>query len=141
MVSKETITSNWKSLVGAVKQKFGELTNDDLTRVEGNLDQLIALVQRNSGATKDQISEFVRSFLASASDSYETTSEKALQWAGVASDAVRDGVDRMTTEAQRGVQYSKTAVRKKPLESVAIAVSAGFLAGIAIGISMARKRS
>ena len=140
MTSREAVSGQWKSLVGAVKEKFGELTNDDLTKVEGNVDQLIALVQRKSGATKEQISEFVNSVTRSAGNVYEATAEKATEWANVASDAMRDGYDRMTTEAQKGLDYSARTVRRKPLESVAIAVSAGLLAGIAIGVSLSRRR-
>ena len=52
MVTRDQLIGNWNGIVGALREKFGELTKDELTRVEGNVEQLVELVQRKSGQSK-----------------------------------------------------------------------------------------
>ena len=36
----DRVQGNWKQFEGQVKQKWGQLTDDDLTRIAGNREQL-----------------------------------------------------------------------------------------------------
>ncbi|MEQ9415558.1 MAG: CsbD family protein, partial [Cyclobacteriaceae bacterium] len=40
---------------GKLKQKYGELTDDDLSFAEGKEDELIGRIQKKLGKTKDEI--------------------------------------------------------------------------------------
>ena len=44
----------WKQMKGAMKEKWGKLTDDDLTVIEGNKDQLVGRVQERYGIAKDE---------------------------------------------------------------------------------------
>jgi uncharacterized protein YjbJ (UPF0337 family) len=44
----------WKQMKGALKEKWGKLTDDDLTVIEGNKDQLVGRVQERYGIAKDE---------------------------------------------------------------------------------------
>jgi hypothetical protein len=44
MSTQEKVMGNWNQVKGKVKQKWGQLTDDELSEVEGNVDQLIGLV-------------------------------------------------------------------------------------------------
>lgn len=50
-----TIKGNWNEMKGKLKQKFSELTDDDLTFTEGKEDELIGRLQKKLGKTKDEI--------------------------------------------------------------------------------------
>ena len=60
----DTIGGNWKQFVGKAKVKWGKLTNDDWTMVEGKRDQLIGRIQERYGVARDvaerQVAEFER---------------------------------------------------------------------------------
>jgi uncharacterized protein YjbJ (UPF0337 family) len=64
----DRIEGNWKQFKGKVKEKWGKLTDDDLTTVAGKRDQLAGLLQQRYGYQKDQaekeIEEFSRSLRA-----------------------------------------------------------------------------
>jgi uncharacterized protein YjbJ (UPF0337 family) len=47
-------------LRGRVKEQWGELTDDDLERVDGKRDQLIGRIQEAYGLTKDEADRRVR---------------------------------------------------------------------------------
>ncbi len=50
-----TIKGNWNQIKGKLKQKYSELTEDDLTYAEGKEDELIGRLQEKLGKTKDEI--------------------------------------------------------------------------------------
>jgi uncharacterized protein YjbJ (UPF0337 family) len=50
----DTVKGDWKQFKGKVKEKWGKLTDDDLTAVEGRRDQLLGKLQERYGFGKDQ---------------------------------------------------------------------------------------
>ena len=50
----DTIQGNWKQFSGKVKEKWGKLTDDDLTAVAGKRDQLAGMLQERYGLAKDK---------------------------------------------------------------------------------------
>jgi uncharacterized protein YjbJ (UPF0337 family) len=45
----------WNEMKGKLKQKYGQLTDDDLTFAEGKEDELYGRLQQRLGKTKDEI--------------------------------------------------------------------------------------
>ncbi len=50
----DRIEGNWKQFSGKVKEKWGQLTDDDLAQVNGNREQLEGILQKRYGYAKDQ---------------------------------------------------------------------------------------
>ena len=48
------VEGNWKQVKGKVKEKWGKLTDDDLTAVAGKRDQLVGRLQQRYGYTKEE---------------------------------------------------------------------------------------
>ena len=48
------IEGNWKEFRGQVKEKWGKITDDDLTAIDGKRDQLEGRLQHRYGLAKDQ---------------------------------------------------------------------------------------
>ena len=61
----DRIQGNWKQFQGRVKEKWGKLTDDDLTVIGGKKDQLTGILQKRYGMAKDraerELDEFTRS--------------------------------------------------------------------------------
>ena len=55
MSSNLKLKGNWNILKGNLKQKYGELTDDDLTYVEGQEDELLGRIQKKTGQAEDKI--------------------------------------------------------------------------------------
>jgi uncharacterized protein YjbJ (UPF0337 family) len=49
------IIGNWNVLKGKLKQKFANLTDDDLMFIEGKEDELIGRIQKKIGRTKQEL--------------------------------------------------------------------------------------
>ena len=54
MMNKDEIGGNWKQFKGKAKEKWGKLTDDDMTIIEGKRDQLVGRIQERYGYAKDQ---------------------------------------------------------------------------------------
>ena len=65
-MNSDTIKGQWKQLKGAAKQRWGELTDDELDIAEGHRDQLIGRVQERYGYTRDVAEREVDDFFNSA---------------------------------------------------------------------------
>jgi uncharacterized protein YjbJ (UPF0337 family) len=49
------VQGNWKQVKGKVKEKWGQLTEDDLDVIAGRRDQLEGKIQERYGVAKDQV--------------------------------------------------------------------------------------
>jgi uncharacterized protein YjbJ (UPF0337 family) len=54
-MEKLQIKGAWNELKGKLKQKYGQLTDDDLAFAEGKDDELYGRLQQKLGKTKEQI--------------------------------------------------------------------------------------
>lgn len=61
-MNEDTIKGQWKQLKGKAKEAWGDLTDDELTRVEGNAEQLAGLVQERYGRTREEAEREVNDF-------------------------------------------------------------------------------
>jgi uncharacterized protein YjbJ (UPF0337 family) len=53
------IKGNWNELVGKLKQKFADLTDDDLLFVKGKEEELLGRLQKKIGKTKEEIKDML----------------------------------------------------------------------------------
>jgi uncharacterized protein YjbJ (UPF0337 family) len=59
------VEGNWKQAQVKVKQKWGKLTDDDLTQINGQREQLEGLIQECYGWAKDMVRKDVDTWLKS----------------------------------------------------------------------------
>ncbi|TWI54502.1 CsbD family protein [Halalkalibacter nanhaiisediminis] len=53
-MNNDELKGKWNQFKGDAKQKWGKLTDDDLTEVEGSRDKLIGKIQEKHGKTKEE---------------------------------------------------------------------------------------
>ena len=54
-MTKLEIKGSWNDVKGKLKQKYAQLTDDDLLFVEGKDDELVGRLQKSLGRTKEEI--------------------------------------------------------------------------------------
>jgi uncharacterized protein YjbJ (UPF0337 family) len=52
---KLQMKGNWNETKGKLKQKYGQLTDDDLMFADGKEDELLGRLQKRLGKTKDEL--------------------------------------------------------------------------------------
>ena len=61
-MNKLQIKGDWNILKGKLKQKWGDLTDDDLDFVEGKEDELIGRIQKRTGVERERIERELEEF-------------------------------------------------------------------------------
>jgi len=58
----DQIKGDWKQFTGKVKEKWGNLTDDDLTTIAGQRDQMIGILQQRYGYAKERAEKELSNF-------------------------------------------------------------------------------
>ena len=53
-MNKTELKGNWNTIKGNVKEQWGKLTDDDLSRIDGQRDQLVGAIQKRYGRSKEE---------------------------------------------------------------------------------------
>ena len=56
------IKGTWKEVRGKLKQKYAQLTDDDLMFDEGKEDEMLGRIQKRLGKTKEEIEREIENF-------------------------------------------------------------------------------
>jgi len=154
MITREELKGHWNELRGQIKEKWGQLTDDELRQAEGNTDQLIGLIQRKTGEGREQITKFFDSFMQNAGEASATmvgqagqmmnqaaeTAQRYAQDAGKyaqeAGKYMQEGYQQASRSVQDGMQQAEETVRSRPVESLAVAFGTGVITGVLLAIVM-----
>ena len=55
MVTKLQVKGSWNAVKGKLKQKYAQLTDDDLTFSEGKEDEFLGRLQQKLGKSKEEL--------------------------------------------------------------------------------------
>jgi uncharacterized protein YjbJ (UPF0337 family) len=58
----DTLKGDWKRATGMMREKWGELTDDELDQVQGRREQFEGLLQKKFGMAKDEVKRQVDAF-------------------------------------------------------------------------------
>jgi len=58
-MNAQSIKGNWIEVAGKLKQKYANLTNDDLLFIEGKEEELFGRLQKKLGKTKEEIRNLI----------------------------------------------------------------------------------
>jgi uncharacterized protein YjbJ (UPF0337 family) len=61
-MNKNTLQGQWSQVKGKVKEKWGDLTDNDLTFIDGKRDQLVGRIQERYGLAQEEAERQVSSF-------------------------------------------------------------------------------
>ena len=62
-MASDILKGKWKQLKGSIQERWGELTNDDVDKVEGESQRLIGLLQEKYGYAKEKAEAEVAEFM------------------------------------------------------------------------------
>ena len=62
-MNQDTFEGKWKQLAGKVKTAWGELTDDDVAKVNGNAQRLSGILQERYGRSKEEADKEIDDFM------------------------------------------------------------------------------
>jgi uncharacterized protein YjbJ (UPF0337 family) len=61
-MDKLRFKGSWNEVKGKLKQKYADLTDDDLTYIEGKDDELLGRLQKRLGRSRDEVRREIESY-------------------------------------------------------------------------------
>ncbi|MCA9857801.1 MAG: CsbD family protein [Dehalococcoidia bacterium] len=61
-MNEDKMKGQWNQISGKAKEKWGQLTDDDMQQIDGKRDQLVGKVQERYGIAKDEAEKQVKDF-------------------------------------------------------------------------------
>lgn len=62
-MASDVLKGKWMQLRGQIKEKWGELTDDEIDQIEGRRDRLIGKLQEKYGYTRQEAEDRVTAFM------------------------------------------------------------------------------
>jgi uncharacterized protein YjbJ (UPF0337 family) len=135
-MNRQTIAGQWNEVKGKLRDRWGQLTDDDLDRFEGQVDQLVGFIQQKTGETREAIENYVHQSMESGASGISQAADVARRYAQRAGEALNEGSQQAAQTVRAGYIQSQRYVRKHPFESLSFCFGAGILTGLALGLTM-----
>src|SRR5208337_4006422 len=104
MVNTQELQGSWNRVKGRVKEKWGNLTDDDLQIHGGNVDQVIGKIQQKTGETREAIEEFLDHLTSRGASALSQAAETAGQYAQRAGHQIADNYQRVADHVGEGYE-------------------------------------
>ena len=135
-INAQELQGQWNQLRGRVKEKWGQLTDDDLQIQGGNVDQLVGRIQQRTGETRESIEKFLTDLTGRGASSVAQATEAVSNFAQQAGDRLRDRYGDIADQARDRFDQTQDLVRHNPGQSVAAAFGIGVVAGLIVGLAL-----
>lgn len=135
-INTQELQGQWNQLRGRVKEKWGQLTDEDLQIHGGNIDQVVGKIQQKTGEGREAIEKFLGELTSGGSSAVAQAAGAVGQYAQQAGDRLRDQYGHMADRAREGFDSAQDHVRQNPGQSVAAAFGIGVVAGLLVGLAL-----
>ena len=71
-INAQELQGQWNTLRGKVKEKWGQLSDDDLQIHGGNIDQLVGRIQQKTGEGRESVERFLNDLTSKGSSAVST---------------------------------------------------------------------
>jgi len=135
----DMFATTWDQISHQVKQRWGKLTDDDLSKVRGGLDSLVDLLQEKYGYGRDraerEVDRFVSKFDNGQHQSVTKISEVAevlRERAASAPDKARETADALRQSAAEVPTTARQTAQEYPWAMVLVVLCLVLLVGLLI---------
>lgn len=148
MITKQEMQGKWKEIKGGLREKFGQITDDEFEKVGGNYEQLVGMIERRSGEARrnietylDQLAQGGQNLASQAANMASNAANTVRDYANTAGGAVKETYDQVASNVKDGMGHAEDMVKRRPVESIAITLGAGIVVGAILGLLIGRSRS
>jgi uncharacterized protein YjbJ (UPF0337 family) len=136
MINADVLQGNWRELRGQLKQRWAALSDDDLSLVSGNVEELIGRIQKRTGETRQAIEGFLDDLVERGASRMAQLSAAARRRMDDLKDNLNEGWHEAEELAQERVERARAAVRYKPIGSLTSAFTVGLVIGLLVGLTL-----
>jgi uncharacterized protein YjbJ (UPF0337 family)/ElaB/YqjD/DUF883 family membrane-anchored ribosome-binding protein len=146
-MNQQTLEGNWNEIKGKLHERWGQLTNDDLQKARGSVDQLVGVIQRKTGEARERVEQYLNDLTSGGGAGVSKVAETVRGYASSAAESARGYASSATETAEEararaadmlrgGYVQTERMIQQRPIESLAVGFGAGLIAGVIIGLVM-----
>jgi len=136
MVNAQTLQGHWNEFKGKIRNKWGSLTNDELQSFNGNVDQLVGMIQRKTGEARTSVEHYLEELTGNGASAINQASEAVREYAQQAAGAVQESTKKAAEQMRRGYDEAEEMIKERPGESAAVCFGVGVLVGVVLGVAL-----
>jgi uncharacterized protein YjbJ (UPF0337 family) len=136
MINQTTLKGNWNEIKGQLRKHWGQLSNDDVQTFDGNIDQLVGLIQRKTGETRSAVEDYLNDLTENGADVISAATDSARQYVQGAAQKIQDGSRQAAETFRQSYEDAEEMVRQRPSESVAVSFGIGVFVGLLFGLTL-----
>ena len=137
MINQQILRGNWNEIKGVLRSKWGSITDDDLSTFNGNVEQLMGMIQRKTGEARERIEQFFEQ-LTSEGSAVSQAAEAIREYTHQAADSVQEASHRAVASVREGYAEIEDVVRQRPAESLAVCFGVGVITGVVVTLLLRR---
>ena len=137
-MNAQTLEGHWTEFKGRLKEHWGALNNDELDRAEGNVEQLVGVIQRRTGEARESVEKFLSQVYQDVcgEDCGKSSLEAVQKYASQAAETVQESTKQVREAVETGYHQTEQLIRERPVESLAVVFGTGLIAGVVMGVLM-----
>jgi uncharacterized protein YjbJ (UPF0337 family) len=146
-LNQQTLEGNWNEIKGKLRERWGQLSQDDLQMARGNVDQLVGVIQKKTGEARERVEQYLTELTSNGGSAVGRVAEAVRGYASSAADSARGYASTATESADEararaaemlrgGYAQTERMIQQRPMESLAVGFGAGLITGVIIGLVM-----
>ena len=163
MITRQELEGKWKQISGQIRERWGQLTDDDFQQVKGDTEKLVGVIQQKTGQSRREIEAFLDKAYAGGEQVAHQAGETARQYADMAGKKIQETYDAASKKVQAGYESAtknlqdtynvaseriesglgdaQELVKSRPMESVVAAFGIGIISGVLVSLMMRSNRA
>lgn len=134
MLNAQMLQGRWGEIKGKLREKWGQLTDDDVARFDGQTQSLIGTIERKTGEGREKIEQVLEEMLSGAGSTVARAFQSAREEVGHAAQTVSRVARSAANTVREGVSGAEQTVREYPAASVSVAFGCGLVTGLFVGL-------
>ncbi len=132
MVNREMLRGSWQEVCGKLREKWGELDEDQLERFEGRAKRLIGYIHRKTGEAEEKIEHYLDDILSELGPDAQRAARSTLQRAARTLRAARLRARFVARRLRESAERADDLIHERPRTTAGLAFGAGILAGVCL---------
>lgn len=138
-VNAQTLEGNWNQIKGKLRERWSEVSGDDLQKVRGDVEQLVGLIQKKTGEAREKVEQYLTELTADGAGGANRAINAARELAGHAAESVEEATSRAADMVRGGYMQTERMIQQRPMESLVVGFGAGIVAGVIVGLMIRSK--
>jgi uncharacterized protein YjbJ (UPF0337 family) len=139
MFDQQTIQENWDEIKGKLRSRWGELTDDDLEMLKGNVQLMVGAIQRKTGETLESVERFLEELATESASAIHRAGESVRAGAHQAADTLQGSYQGSVASLRKGYSEIEDVVRQRPAKSLMVSFGVGIITGVVAAL-LSRRR-